>query len=107
MVQGLADIDSVDRFCDSCLVAKQRRSLFPTEARFRANGALQLLHGDLCGPISPKTFAGSKYFLLLVDDHTRYMWLVLIKSKDEALIILLLRTPQNKMVLSREETRLS
>lgn len=46
---------------------------------------LTFLHGDLCGPISPATFGGKKYFLLIVDDCTRYMWVVLIKSKDEAL----------------------
>ena len=27
---------------------------------------------------------GSKYFLLIVDDYSRYMWLELLKSKDEA-----------------------
>jgi transposase InsO family protein len=85
MVRGLPMIDQVDRLCESCLVAKQRRAPFPAEASFRADQALQLLHGDLCGPISPSTFAGKNYFLLLVDDHTRYMWVVLIKSKAEAL----------------------
>lgn len=45
---------------------------------------LELIHGDLCGPISPPTSTGNKYFLLMVDDHSRYMWLVLLKSKDEA-----------------------
>ena len=85
MVVGLPMIDQVDRLYESCLVAKQRRSPFPVEASYRADKALQLLHGDLCGPISPATFAGKNYFLLLVDDHTMYMWVVLIKSKDEAL----------------------
>ena len=84
MVMGLPMINQVDRLCESCLVAKQRRAPFPAEASYRADKALQLLHGDLCGPISPATFAGKNYFLLLVDEHPRYMWFVLIKSKDEA-----------------------
>jgi hypothetical protein len=29
--------------------------------------------------------AGNKYFLLIVDDFSRYMWVVLLKRKDQAL----------------------
>jgi hypothetical protein len=43
---------------------------------------LELVHGDLCGPISPATPSGRRYFLLLVDDATRYMWVALLTTKD-------------------------
>ncbi|GKD70838.1 ribonuclease H-like domain, reverse transcriptase, RNA-dependent DNA polymerase, partial [Tanacetum coccineum] len=46
---------------------------------------LELVHGDLCGPISPLTPAGNRYFLLLVDDYTRVMWVYFLKTKDQAL----------------------
>jgi hypothetical protein len=42
------------------------------------------MHDDLCGPISPATTGGKKYVLLLVNDATRYMWISLLDSKDEA-----------------------
>ena len=42
------------------------------------------MHGDLCGHISPATPAGKRYFLLLVDDNSRYMWLTLLAMKDQA-----------------------
>jgi hypothetical protein len=45
---------------------------------------LQLVHGDLCGSISPVTQGGQQYFLLLVEDHSRLMWLTLLCTKDEA-----------------------
>lgn len=45
---------------------------------------LELLHADLCGPISPPMPRGKCYFLLLVDDHSRFMWLVRLSMKDEA-----------------------
>jgi hypothetical protein len=45
---------------------------------------LDLVHDDLCGPVSPATPGGKRYFLLLVDDLSRYMWLCLLSSKDEA-----------------------
>ena len=45
---------------------------------------LELVHSDLCGPIKPATAGGNRYFLLMVDDHSRFMWIEVIKSKDEA-----------------------
>ena len=53
-------------------------------AKYRAMDALELIHGNLCGPIMPATNGGQRYFLLLVDDCSRYMWLQLLTSKDEA-----------------------
>ena len=38
----------------------------------------------LCGPITPATHGGRKYFILLVDDCSRFMWLQLLTSKIEA-----------------------
>ena len=43
-----------------------------------------MIHGDLCGPSAPKTPCSSKYFLLLVDDCTRILWVYLLKQKLEA-----------------------
>jgi hypothetical protein len=42
------------------------------------------VHGDLCGPISQATPKGNKYFLLLVDAPSGYMWVVMIPFKDRA-----------------------
>jgi hypothetical protein len=63
MVQGLPPIDHIDQLCDSCLAGKQRRSPFPTQARRRADGVLELVHGDICGPITPTAPSGNRYFL--------------------------------------------
>jgi hypothetical protein len=41
------------------------------------------VHADLCGAITPPTLGGRRFFLL-VDDYNRFMWLVLLSSKDEA-----------------------
>ena len=85
MVRGLPCINHVDQVCDGCLIGKQRRAPFPREGNFRASKALELVHGDLCGPITPTTPAGNRYFLLVVDDFSRFMWIVLLKTKDQAL----------------------
>jgi hypothetical protein len=66
------------------LARKQRRLPFPKTAKYRMTEALELVHGDLYGPITPATHDGCKYFVLLVDDCSRYMWLQLLTSKSEA-----------------------
>ncbi|CAA0827650.1 Gag-Pol-related retrotransposon family protein [Striga hermonthica] len=83
MVRGLPHIEHVGELCDSCLAGKQRRLLFPKAAKYRAADVLELVHGDLCGPITPATHGGRRYFLLLVDDCSRFMWLQLLTSKDQ------------------------
>jgi hypothetical protein len=68
------------------LAGKQRRTPFPKKANFRVEELLELVHGDLCGPITSATHGGRRFFLLLVDDSSRYMWLtlLLLTSKAEA-----------------------
>ena len=53
-------------------------------AKYHVKDALELVHGDIYGPIMPATNGGRWYFLPLVDDYSRYMWLQLLTSKDEA-----------------------
>lgn len=84
LVRGLPLLTQVEQVCEACLVGKHRRAPFPQRALRRSAEALQLLHGDLCGPISPPTPSGNRYFLLLVDDYSRYMWLSLLPTKDAA-----------------------
>ena len=84
MVRGLPHIKHRGELCDSCLAEKQRRLPFLKPAKYRAKDALELVHGDLCGPITLATNGGWWYFLLLVDDCSRYMWLQLLTYKDEA-----------------------
>jgi hypothetical protein len=84
MVQGLSSFDHVEQFCDVCVLTKQRRLPFSQQLSFQAKERLEFVHGDLCGPVTPATPGGRCYFLLLVNDLSRYMWVVLIGSKGEA-----------------------
>jgi hypothetical protein len=71
--------------CSDCLAAKQTRATFPRATQWHADEKLKLVHVDLCGPITPETAGGNKYFMLLVDDHSRWMEVHMLKSKDQAL----------------------
>ena len=88
MARGLPHIEHGGELCDSCLAGKQRRLLFLKTVKYHAVDALELIHGDLCGPITPATNGGRRYFLLLMDDCSRYMWLQLLTSKDEVAAVI-------------------
>ncbi|KAL8110521.1 hypothetical protein AgCh_026299 [Apium graveolens] len=85
MVHGLPKFENPKTMCTDCSMSKQVRKSFPSQSKFCAKQVLELVHGDLCGPISPATTGGNRYFLLLVDDFSRIMWSYTLKSKDEAL----------------------
>ena len=84
MVHGLPEISEERRLCDSCLVGKQSRQPFPKATMFRASHPLELLHADLCGPISPATLSLNRYIFVIIDDNTRFMWSILMKDKSDA-----------------------
>nr|GFA87153.1 retrovirus-related Pol polyprotein from transposon TNT 1-94 [Tanacetum cinerariifolium] len=46
-------------------------------------GRLNLLHIDLCGPMRVASINGKNYILVIVDDYSRYTWILFLRSKDE------------------------
>jgi hypothetical protein len=42
------------------------------------------VHGDLCGLVTSATPERRRYFLLLVDDLSCFMWVVVLDGKGEA-----------------------
>jgi transposase InsO family protein len=83
MVRGMPKVDRVEEYCDGCVLGKQHRAPFSRASAFRAEHGLKLVHTDLCGPITPATLSGNIYFLLVVDNFSRYMWLEVLKTKGE------------------------
>jgi hypothetical protein len=84
MVRELLLISHAEQFYDTCVLAKHRRGVFPKQSKYHVDKALELVHGDLCGLVKPVTPGGRRYFLLLIDDVIRYMWVVLLTAKSEA-----------------------
>lgn len=70
--------------CSSCLLGKQSRHMFPQATSYQATNLLELVHGDLFGPITPPTSSRFRYIFVLIDNHSRYMWPILLKEKSEA-----------------------
>ena len=70
--------------CETCIKAKLTRSSFQSIDRHME--PLDLIHSDdICDLKFVQTRGGNKYFLTFVDDSTKYCYVHLLKSKDEAL----------------------
>jgi hypothetical protein len=61
LVRGLPSIEQVDQLCEACLAGKQRQTAFLDQTQWRAERALELVHRDLCGPVTPATPSGNTY----------------------------------------------
>ncbi|GJS38482.1 hypothetical protein Tco_0563525 [Tanacetum coccineum] len=53
MLKGLDQIDHPNQVCEGWILGKHARSSFLKEETSRAKEPLQLIHTDLCGPITP------------------------------------------------------
>ena len=69
--------------CTTCTRAKLQRASHPSNPS-RAQKPLDIVHMDLWGPNRVKTTKGQLYFLIIIDDHSRYGSLFLLQSKDQA-----------------------
>ena len=84
MVHGLPNMDYIKKFCEGCVLGKQARTTFQKKAEYCAKRPLELVHTDICGPITPKSFSEKRYFITFIDDYTRKTWVYFLKEKSEA-----------------------
>ncbi|OMO92476.1 hypothetical protein CCACVL1_06836 [Corchorus capsularis] len=69
--------------CEHCLAGKATRKPFGKAKR--ASIPLQLIHSDVCGPMNVRARHGANYFIIFIDDFTRFGHVYLISHKSEAL----------------------
>ena len=82
VVTGLPEFEvQHDGVCRGCALGKNVKKPFPNSDN-RANGVLDLIHSDLCGPMSVTTQSGHLYFMTFVDDYSRKTWIYFLKSKE-------------------------
>ena len=54
-----------------------------SETMERATNLLEIIHNDVCGPMSVEARGGYRYVLTLDDDLSRYGYVYLMKHKSE------------------------
>lgn len=83
MVSGMPTFKSSAKVCIGCMVGKQNRAPFSRKSTWRAARHLQLVHSDLCGPISPESHGNKRYILTFTDDFSRKVWVYFLREKGE------------------------
>ena len=68
--------------CESCIEGKMTKRPFTAKGR-RATELLELVHSDVCGPLSTQARGGYEYFVTFTDDYSRYGFVYLLKHKSE------------------------
>jgi len=85
LVKGLPKTKFVkDKICDACQLGKQIKSSFKEKKFISTTRPLQLLHMDLFGPNRVASMNGKVYAFVIVDDYSRYTWVLFLAHKDEA-----------------------
>ncbi|KAK9944760.1 hypothetical protein M0R45_010310 [Rubus argutus] len=89
-IRRLVNMDLLPKFnieqnhkCETCVEAKLTRTSFHSIER--STEPLGLIHSDLCDLKFLQTRGGKKYFITFIDDCTRYCYVYLLRSKDEAI----------------------
>jgi hypothetical protein len=67
----LCDDDGLIDFCSSCLWGMMHTLPFD-KSEFVASAMLKVIHADVWGPSPMKSREGYSYYLLLVDDFSRF-----------------------------------
>ena len=52
-----------------------------------SNSIFELIHSDVWGPSHVASIGGSRYFVVFIDDYSRYSWIFPMKSRSEILPI--------------------
>ena len=67
--------------CNLCVQAKNKQKSIRTEVQ-RTTRPFELVHSDLCGPFATPSSGETRYFILFVDDYSRWMGVWLLPNKQ-------------------------
>jgi hypothetical protein len=68
--------------CRGCALGKFKKVVFPSSDT-RSAKILDLVHTDVCGPMSHSSLSGCEYYLTFIDDHWRKTWIYFLKAKSD------------------------
>lgn len=84
LIRGLPDLSfSSNQVCLPCVKGKKVRSLFNPKNEVSITKSFELLHMDLCGPVCVPSIGGKKYAYFIIDDYSKYSWVLFLAFKEE------------------------
>ena len=64
------------------MLGKNIKRPFP-KSEDKSNGTLDLVHSNVCGPMSVQSFSGYSYCVTFIDDYSKKTWIYFLKAKSE------------------------
>nr|GEY33585.1 hypothetical protein [Tanacetum cinerariifolium] len=101
LVRGISKLKfEKDHLCSACAMGKSTKKTHKPKSEDTNQEKLYLLHMDLCGPMRVESVNGKKYILVIVDDFSRFTWVVISHETSVA------RSPQQNGVVERRNRTL-
>ena len=83
-VRGLPQIEfTQEGMCEACQKGKSKKVSHKSTDTSVITEPLQLIHMDLFGRVNVMSMSKKKYALVIVDDYSKYTWVLFLHSKDE------------------------
>ncbi|GJZ10980.1 putative ribonuclease H-like domain-containing protein [Tanacetum coccineum] len=84
LVRGLpSKLFENNQTCVACQKGKQHRASCKSKTVSSISQPLHMLHMDLFGPTFVKSLMKKMYFLVVIDDCSRFSWVFFLATKDE------------------------
>ncbi|XP_063941230.1 uncharacterized protein LOC135149434 [Daucus carota subsp. sativus] len=85
LVRGLPQkVFCQEGLCDACEKGKSKKASHISKCMTGIGSPLQLIHMDLFGPVNIPSILRKRYALVIVDDYSKYIWVLFLHTKDEA-----------------------
>ena len=72
--------------CDICCLSKSHKLPFSLSSR-TSTRPLELVHSELWGPAPVCSHFGFLYYIIFIDDFSKFTWLYLLKKKSDVLSV--------------------
>jgi len=89
--KGLIDVTGVmktEHLCDSCQLGKLSKLPF-SYSEHSSTDVFEKIHCDLWGPAPVLSIGKFKYYVCLVDDFSKYTWIIPLQNKSDFLTVYL------------------
>jgi hypothetical protein len=96
-----------DRPRDACQAGKQVGTRHHAKNIMTTTQPLKMLHMNLFGPIAYISIGGNKYGIVIIDDYSRFTWVLFLQDKSETQEVLkkFLRMTQNEFDVKIKKIR--